>query len=201
MASAVLTTDPLSSRTTMSTSSSTGDSQALQVVEAKVFAQLYDGDADRDESVWHLDTGTTNHMSWCRSAFQDVDTKIHGVVKFGDGSAVPIEGANTVILEGNTSEHTPITRVYYILRLTTNILSLRQLDEGDSNVHIKHGVFRIRDENQRLLAKVRCSGNRLYKLRVKVAPPLCLVARCEDGAWLWHERYGHLHFEALHKLG
>ena len=48
---------------------------------------------------------------------------------------------------------------------------------------------------------MRRSGNRLYKLRVKVARPLCLAARRDDGPWLWHERYGHLHFDALRKLG
>jgi hypothetical protein len=119
----------------------------LELVEAKVFAQLDDGDDDRDASVWHLDTGATNRMSGSRFAFQDLDTKICGVVRFGDGSAVPIEGAGTVILEGKTGEHTPITGVYFIPRLTSNIISLGQLDEGDCDIHIKHGVLRIRDEN------------------------------------------------------
>ena len=31
--------------------------------------------------------------------------------------------------------------------------------------------------------------------------PLCLAVRKDDDAWRWHERFGHLHFEALHKLG
>ena len=29
----------------------------------------------------------------------------------------------------------------------------------------------------------------------------CLAARKEDESWRWHERYGHLSFEALHQLG
>jgi hypothetical protein len=124
-----------------------GKPSPLELVEAKVFAQLDDGDDDRDASVWHLDTGATNRMSGSRFAFQDLDTKICGVVRFGDGSAVPIEGAGTVILEGKTDEQTPITGVYFIPRLTTNIISLGQLDEGDCDIHIKHGVLRIRDEN------------------------------------------------------
>jgi hypothetical protein len=27
-----------------------------------------------------------------------------------------------------------------------------------------------------------------------------LAAHASDSAWLWHERYGHLHFDALRKL-
>jgi len=43
--------------------------------------------------------------------------------------------------------------------------------------------------------------NRLYVLHVQVAHPLCLAARRDDEAWRWHERFGHLHFEALKQLG
>jgi hypothetical protein len=32
---------------------------------------------------------------------------------------------------------------------------------------------------------------------VQVAQPLCLVARRDDEAWRWHERFGHLHFDAV----
>jgi hypothetical protein len=33
---------------------------------------------------------------------------------------------------------------------------------------------------------------------MQVAQPLCLAARWDDDAW--HERFGHLHFEALKQL-
>lgn len=60
-----------------------------------MFAQLDAGEKDRDDSLWHLDTGSTNHMSGCSTAFHDLDTQIRGVVKFGDSSEVPIEGTGT----------------------------------------------------------------------------------------------------------
>jgi transposase InsO family protein len=33
-----------------------------------------------------------------------------------------------------------------------------------------------------------------------VAQPLCLAARRDNDAWRWHERFGHLNFEALRQL-
>jgi hypothetical protein len=42
--------------------------------------------------------------------------------------------------------------------------------------------------------------NRLYLLRVKIGRALCLAARTCNDAWLWHECYDHLHFDALGKL-
>ena len=74
------------------------------------------------------------------------------------------------------------------------------LDEGGCDVHTKHDVLKIRDETGRLIARVKRSANRVYLLRVKIARPLCLAAHATDSAWLWHERYGHLHFDALRKL-
>jgi hypothetical protein len=35
---------------------------------------------------------------------------------------------------------------------------------------------------------------------MQVAQPLCLAARWDDEAWQWHERFRHLHFEALKRL-
>ena len=79
-------------------------------------------------------------------------------------------------------------------------MSLGQLDEGGSKVVIDHGVLRIWDQHKRLLVKVRRCSNRLYILHIMTASPLCLAAHMDDEAWRWHERYGHLHFDALRQL-
>jgi hypothetical protein len=85
--------------------------------------------------------------------------------------------------------------------LRNSIISLGQLDESGSCVEIKDGVMRIWDHHHRLLAKVTRGTNRLYIPNVQVAQPLCLAARWDDEVWQWHERFGHLHFEALKWLG
>ena len=90
--------------------------------------------------------------------------------------------------------------VYFIPALRNSIMSLGQLDEGGSKVEIEHGVLTIWDRHRRLLVKVRCGANRLYVLHLNQAKPLCLAARKDDEAWRWHERYGHLHFDALRQL-
>ena len=90
--------------------------------------------------------------------------------------------------------------MYFIPTLTTNIVSLGQLDEGGCDVHIRHGILRVRDKGNRLVAKVKRSANRLYTLCVNIARLLCLTVHRDDGPWRWHERYGYLHFDALQKL-
>ena len=58
--------------------------------------------------------------------------------------------------------------VYYIPQLRSSIISIGQLDERGSKVLVKDDVLRIRDREQRLLAKVKRSQNRLYLLNLKV---------------------------------
>ncbi|XP_066341168.1 uncharacterized protein [Miscanthus floridulus] len=59
--------------------------------------------------------------------------------------------------------------------LCSSIISLGQLYECGSEVLIKDRVLRIRDQEQRLLTKVKRSLNWLYLLDLKVEQPVCLV--------------------------
>jgi hypothetical protein len=67
-------------------------------------------------------------------------------------------------------------------------------------VEIENGVLRIWDRRKRLLVKVHNSAKRLYILHLNAAKLLCLAARKDEEAWHWHERFGHLHFDALCQL-
>jgi hypothetical protein len=98
-------------------------------VEEKVFAQI-DKEEKKECRRWVLDTGATNHMTGCQSAFSDLDQNIHGTVRFRDGSVVQIKGMGTILFQCKNGEHHAFVGVYFIPRLTTNIISVGQLDEG-----------------------------------------------------------------------
>ena len=87
-----------------------------------------------------------------------------------------------------------------VLVSSSGVINIGQLDERGSEVLIKDGVLRIRDQEQRLLAKVKRSLNRLYLLDLKVEQPVCLAIRRTEEPWLWHARFGHLSFDALGRL-
>ena len=58
--------------------------------EGKVFPNLIEkGEKTLEQPVeWYLDNGASNHMMGTYSMFHVLDEKIHGMVKFGDGSTV-----------------------------------------------------------------------------------------------------------------
>jgi len=178
---------------------STVASEAIHIREDKLFVQL--GEKTEGGSTrWILDTGATNHMTAVRSIFSELDTGVHGTVRFGDGSTVAIEGRGVILFKLKNGEHRELAGVYYIPRLTTNIVSLGQLDEDEYKVLIEHGVLRIWDQQRLLLAKVPRSGSRLYMLTLEIDRPVCLAAQCSEVAWQWHARYGHLSFQGLREL-
>ena len=115
-------------------------------------------------------------MTGSKEAFSELDGHVTGTVKFGDGSRVTIRGCGTIIFRYQNGEHRALTNVYYILQPRSSIISISQLDERGSEVLIKDGVLRIRDREQRLLAKVKRSRNWLYLLDLKVEQPVCLAA-------------------------
>jgi hypothetical protein len=172
----------------------------LHLDELRAHALLGDGLNNDKINGWCLDTSATHHMTDRREFFTELDSNVRDSVKFGDTSGVEIKGVGSVILTAKSGEHRLLTIVYYILALRNSIISLGQLDENGLRVEIKDRVMRIWDHHRRLIAKVTRGSNRLYVLNVQVAQPLCLVVHRDDEAWQWHERFDHLHLEALKQL-
>ena len=115
-------------------------------------------------------------------------------MKFDDNSVVDICGRGTVLFTFHTKEHRALTRVYYIPRPRSNIISIGQLDENGCQTLIENGTMWLRDQQRQLLAKVKRSINHMYVLDLVLAQPVCLAASCGEDAWRWHTRYGHLNF-------
>jgi hypothetical protein len=96
-------------------------------------------------------------MTGARAAFFELDNKIHGTIRFGDGSVVEIEGRRTLVFTCKNGEHHALTGAYFIPRLTTNIISLSQLAKVGCQIVINPNALKIYDAGRKLLAQVRRS--------------------------------------------
>jgi hypothetical protein len=139
-------------------------------------------------------------MTGERSAFSQLDNSVCGMVRFGDGSVAEIEGSGTIVFSCKNGEHHALTGVYYLPRLTVNIISVGQLDESGCRINIEDGILRIFEQGHKLLARVKRSPSRLYILDLKIGQLVCLSAKSEEAAWRWHARFGHLSFQLLRQL-
>jgi hypothetical protein len=167
--------------------------------EAHVEANL-DTEAKPYDGRWYLDTGASNHMSGDRAAFVELDQRITGSVKFGDGSTVEIHGRGTVMFTIRSGNQRALSNVYYIPRLKTSIVSLGQLDESGCDTRIHVGTMTLFDRQGRELAQVWRNARRLYFIQLEISSPACLAAQHCSDAWRWHACFGHQHFEALRRM-
>ncbi|KAJ8767297.1 hypothetical protein K2173_017341 [Erythroxylum novogranatense] len=136
-------------------------------------------DFDEEEmrgTMWYCDTGASNHMTGNKLTLTNLDESIEGNVRLGDGSVIKVEGKGTAVFH------------------------LGQLDESGARVVVKGGTLRIYDAKDRLIAKVQRAENRLYTMRMTQAKLECHLSRFFGKSCLWHARYGHLNYQALHKL-
>jgi hypothetical protein len=191
-------TSPVVSLAGVATSAAMGV-RLVELVEESVFAVLVDG-GEPDSRHWIFDTGASNHMTGAREAFSDLDFDVGGTVRFGDSSIVWIKGCGTILFACKNGEHRALGNVYFIPRLTANIISCGQLDEIGYQILVEGGVMNVHDEHMRLLAKIHRSPGRLYVLDIDIARPVCLSAVTGVDAWRWHAQFGHVDSGVLRKM-
>jgi hypothetical protein len=152
------------------------------------------------DGIWVLDTCASNHMTGTRSTLTQLDETVHGMVRFGDGSGVKIQGMGSVVMQDRNHGHKVLTEVYYIPELKSNIMSLGQLEEKGFKFVGEKGKLCVYDQECTLLISAPRVGNRLYLAKFGLTPPVCLLAQSDDASWRWHARYGHLNFRSLSDL-
>jgi len=67
-------------------------------------------------------------------------------------------------------------------------------------MQIYHGYFMLMDKNERFVAKVKMTPNRLFPLRIHHEKLSFLSSMTPNDDWLWHMHFGHFHFSGLNYL-
>lgn len=71
------------------------------------------------------------------------------------------------------------------------------MSEDGNKVVLREEFLWIFDENERLLMKVKRSSNRLYKIVINTCKNACLMTTTNEVSKLWHNRLGHLNYQAM----
>ena len=129
---------------------------------------------EKQENIWYLDTGASNHMCGHRDLFSDLDETIQGLVTFGDTSKVPFKGKVNIPIKLKNRNHSYIPDVYYISAIKQNLISIGQLIERGYTLCSKNCHMTIRDYNERLIVYVKMSKNRMFFLNIQYDAARCL---------------------------
>jgi len=154
--------------------------------EVKVHPELhFTGDGESCGDIWYLDNGASNHMTGDLHKFRDIDTTVSDKVRFGDGSAVEIQGKGSTLFQGISGDQWILFDVYYIPKLRSNLVSLGQLTEIGHRVVMDDDLIEVSEKNpERMIMRVQRTLNRLYKIELKPVEPVSFLSSIGDDSWL-----------------
>jgi hypothetical protein len=95
---------------------------------------------------------------------------------------VEIERCGKVEFICKTGELRAFDRVYFIPKLTANIMSVGRLNQNGYNVLMGCGKLAIRAPGWKLLTMVKITASWLYLLTMRLSSVECLVARSDEAA-------------------
>ena len=119
-----------------------------------------------ETNTWYLDSRASNHITREWVKFKELDEKFIGNVKFWYESLYQSKAKNPSCSSVRTMINL-LTKVYYILSLKNNIISVGQMTEEGSRVKLIGSFLKIFDRNWALLMKVKQWRNCLYKILIK----------------------------------
>ena len=150
---------------------------------------------------WYIDSGCSNHMTGNVNLLVDVKTNIAGKVQMPTGDLVTVEGMGSLVIDTNKGKKY-VREVMYLLELKENLLSVGQMDEHGYFLSFGGGMCSVFDGPSLdcLVITVKKKGNRCYPLSFLFENQIALRASVNYSAWVWHRRFGHLHFGGLKQL-
>ncbi|CAJ2637049.1 unnamed protein product [Trifolium pratense] len=138
---------------------------------------------------WLIDSGCTNHMTYDRELFRELDEAVFSKVKIGNGAYIEVKGRGTVAIEGHTGLKL-ISEVLYVPEINQNLLSVPQLLEKGYKVLFEDKNCMIKDSEGREVFNVQMKGK-------SFALDFMSKQQEVNSTTLWHKRLGHSHHNAL----
>ena len=105
---------------------------------------------------WLIDNGCTNHMTFDRDLFKELDTSVVSKVKIGNGEYIAIKGKGTIAFE-SISGTKLIRNVLFVPNISQNLLSVGQLNRRGFKVIFETNKCLIKD----------AAGNDVFRVKMK----------------------------------
>lgn len=150
--------------------------------------------ANHSNDKWLIDSACTNHMTFDRDLFKELDTSFISKVKIGNGEYIAAEGKGTVAIE--TLKGTKFIReVLFVPDVSQNLLSVGQLLENGFKLFFESNHCLIKNSKDEDIFRVRMKGKSfaLEPLQATQSVYSAVTVNAE----VWHRRLGHFHHRAV----
>jgi hypothetical protein len=143
---------------------------------------------------WLIDSGCTNHMSFDKSLFRNLQTTEVAKVRIGNGDCIAAKGKGTIAITINSGTKT-IFDVLYVPDIDQNLLSVGQLIEKGMKVVFENQSCYIFDAAGQKILQAKMRGKSFSFLPFEeehTAFPIKL-----NDMEVWHKRLGHCHQQRM----
>ncbi|KAJ4744606.1 Gag-Pol polyprotein [Rhynchospora pubera] len=140
--------------------------------------------------VWVLDSGASFHICSDRSYFVNYKDVDGGNVYLGDSRPCKILGVGDVELEQANGRRCKLSNVRYVPKITKNLISVGQLDDGGFVVSFGEGSWKV-SKGCMTLMKGHKDGS-LYTLHGAPQKGVVAMASEHGDMHMWHNRLCHL---------
>ncbi|KAK9148785.1 hypothetical protein Scep_007542 [Stephania cephalantha] len=145
---------------------------------------------------WLVDSGCTNHMTFDRDLFRELDTSVTSKVRIGNGEYLAVKGKGTVEIESILG--TKLIKDVLFVPISQNLLSVGQLLERGFKIIFENNQCLIKDSKGEDVFKVNMKGKSfaLHPLEEENAAYSAMKTNAE----LWHKRLGHFNHKVVMTL-
>ncbi|KAJ0880933.1 putative RNA-directed DNA polymerase [Helianthus annuus] len=150
------------------------------------------------EKVWFLDSACSNHMTGHKSWFTRLDKSFSHSVKLGNDKRLEVKGIGDVRLMVDGVAQT-VTNVYYAPELTSNLISVGQLQDKGVVFIFREGIGKVFHPIRGLILSSKMTKNRMFPVFVASSDPATCMQTI-TGEDLWHKRYAHVNHKALRTM-
>lgn len=102
-----------------------------------------------------------------------------------------------VVFMCKNDDQKALQKVYYILKLCSNIISLRKVTEDGNKLQMMGDVMKVPNRSGKLLMSMKRTQNCLYKITLKTFKQVCFLTSLKDPTWLCYARISHVKFYDL----
>nr|GEX59620.1 hypothetical protein [Tanacetum cinerariifolium] len=135
--------------------------------EAKRLMATVSEDKHDKVSFWFLDSACSKHMTGIKEWFIRLDETYQHKIRLGNGHILEVKGKGDVRLTVNGITQV-ITNVYYVPLLTSNLISVGQLQEKSLTFVIQGGAFMVFHPKKGLIITSNMTKNMMFPVNVSL---------------------------------
>jgi predicted aspartyl protease len=141
---------------------------------------------------WLINSGYTNHMTFDRTLFKDLQSTEISKVRIGNGDYISVKGKGTIAIATNSGTKT-ILDVLYVPDIDQNLLSVGQLIEKGFKVTFEDQCCLIYDAAGQKILQIKMRGKSFsfFPTKKEHTAYSTNISMTE----IWHKRLGHCHVQ------